>query len=95
MTGSIKNSGLFVAGVCGLGLLCASPSWAGTGGPGWAQRLQANTPASAASAAHNQDLATAKHCQEHPEIMHTLLACREVMAKHPEMFAKPTGTASH
>jgi hypothetical protein len=78
-----------------LGVLCASQAWAGTGGPGWASRLGKNTPASLAKAAHEQDLATAKHCQEHPEIMDRLLACRQVVARHPEMFANPTSTTPH
>lgn len=46
-----KYCGLFVAGVCGLVLLCASQSWAGSGGPGYAQRLGgAQAPAPAAIA---------------------------------------------
>jgi hypothetical protein len=95
MRGRNKYSGTLLAGVCGVGLLCASPTSAGTGGPGWAQRLGPNTPASLANTAYKQDLATAKHCEEHPEIMHTLLACRQAMARHPEMFVKPTSETSH
>jgi hypothetical protein len=39
MAGKIRYGGLFVASVCGLALLCTEQSWAGSGGPGWANRL--------------------------------------------------------
>jgi len=80
--------------VFGLAVLCTSQVWAGTGGPGWASRLN-GAQAPAADAAYNQDLATAKHCQEHPEIIHTLLACRQAMARHPDMFANSTSATPH
>lgn len=90
MPGRIKFSGLVIACVGGLTLiLYASQSWAGSSGPGWATRQ--GTPAQQADATHDQDLATAKYCQAHPQIMHRLGACRQVMAKHPEMFSKPEG----
>lgn len=91
-----KYSGLFVVGAGALALLLyASPAWAGSSGPGWASRLNGNTPAQQANDTYNRDLAAAKDCQEHPQIMHTLLACRQAMARHPEMFAKPTNARPH
>ena len=84
---------LTIIAVFGLAVLCTSQVWAGTAGPGWASRQ--GTPAQQAEAARNQDLATAKYCQEHPQVMHTLLACRQAVAKHPEMFANSTSETPH
>ena len=81
--------------VFGLAVLCTSQVWAGTGGPGWASRLNGNTPAQQANDTYNRDLAAAKHCQEHPQIMHTLLACRQARTRHPEMFANSTSATPH
>ncbi|MGH6993364.1 MAG: hypothetical protein ACRED8_03315 [Caulobacteraceae bacterium] len=78
--------------VFGLSVLSASPVLAGSAGPGWESRIGGNSAASA-EAARNQDLATARHCQAHPEIMYTLAACRQARARHPEMFANsPSGS---
>ena len=79
--------------VFGLAVLFTSQVCAGTAGPGWASRQ--GTPAQQAAAARNQDLATAKYCQEHPQVMHTLLACRQATERHPEMFANPTSETPH
>jgi len=80
--------------ICGVVLLGMSPGWAGSSGPGWASRLN-QTPAQQADTVHNQDLATAKYCQEHPQVQHSLLACRQAMRKHPEMFANSTNAPPH
>ena len=84
----------FLIAICGLVLFGTSPSWAGSSGPGWASRLN-ETPAQQADTLHNQELATAKYCQAHPQVQHTLLACRQALARHPEMFAKPIGAPPH
>jgi hypothetical protein len=84
-----------VIAVFGMAVIYTPQVWAGTGGPGWASRLGGNTPAQQADDTYSRDLAAAKDCQDHPRIMHTLLACRQAMARHPEMFAKPTSATLH
>ena len=86
---------ILAVGTIGLVVLCASQSWAGSSGPGWASRLNGNTPAQQATDTYNRDLAAAKHCQEHPEIVNTLLACRQARARHPEMFAASASATGH
>jgi hypothetical protein len=80
--------------VFGLAVICTSQSWAGSSGPGWASRLN-ETPAQQADTVHKQDLAAAKYCQAHPQVQHTLLACRQALARYPEMFANSTSATPH
>jgi hypothetical protein len=91
-----KFNGRFIAGVGGMALLlCVSQSWAGTGGPGWASRLNGSTPApsSSANAADKQDFETAKSCKARPKLMMPTQACQQAMGRHPEFF--PASATAH
>lgn len=88
---------ILAVGTIGLVVLCASQSWAGTAGPGWASRLNGATPApsASASAADKQDFETAKSCKARPKLMMPTEACQQARARHPEMFAASASATGH
>jgi hypothetical protein len=95
-TGSIKYSGLFVAGVVFIALAGIAPvAQSGTMGNGADQR---NGIAAGPQTQATKDNAIAKRCQGQPQLMNSQM-CKDAMARSSELFtgggAKPNSATPH
>ena len=90
-TDRINYRAIFIAGIAFVAVAGIAPvAQSGSMGNGAAQRKAANEAQAA------KDQATARHCQAEPASM-TSQACKDAMARHPEMFkgGKKAGKTTH